>query len=66
MAYADYQHCAVCDAKTFYDANIDWESQNVRINGRGGWPESVVSLCIACSETHEIIVAPRNRPGGRP
>jgi len=24
MAYGDYQHCAVCDAKTFYDADIKY------------------------------------------
>jgi hypothetical protein len=55
MAYGDYQHCAVCDAKTFYDANIDWESQNVCLDDYGA-PESVVSLCSDCSKTHKIVV----------
>jgi hypothetical protein len=25
MAYADYRHCDICDAKTFYDANLDYD-----------------------------------------
>jgi hypothetical protein len=30
MAGADYQHCSVCYAKAFYDANIDWSETNAR------------------------------------
>lgn len=26
MAMADYYSCDLCGAKTFYDANLDWES----------------------------------------
>lgn len=53
MAYADYTHCAVCDAKAFYDANVDWESQN---------SGEVAALCLACSKTHEVKVLPREKP----
>ena len=53
MAYADYTHCAVCDAKAFYDANVDWECQN---------SGEVQALCLACFKTHEVKVVPREHP----
>lgn len=27
MAYADYRHCDVCDAKAFYDAGLDYDTK---------------------------------------
>lgn len=29
MAYADYLHCPICDIKTVYDANIEYENMRV-------------------------------------
>jgi hypothetical protein len=57
MAYADYRLCDVCEEKTFYDANLDYDRDNgphglVRL---GDWKV----LCIECAKTHEIIVKPR-------
>lgn len=34
MAGGCYQHCANCGEKSFYDANIDWESQ---YTGKDEW-----------------------------
>lgn len=45
MAYVDFQHCAVCDRKTFYDANINWDWQNVG---------QVLSLCRECAKKFEV------------
>ena len=52
MAYVDYTHCGVCDRKVFYDASVDYDYQT------GDW----TALCIACSETHELVV--RNKETG--
>lgn len=50
MAYGDYQHCCICDAKAFYDADIDWSVQNC------AWGTGLRVLCRGCEKTHEIIV----------
>lgn len=53
MAYCDYFHCHLCDAKAFYDASIDWNN----------YPEiAVVALCGECSKTHEITVKKKDTP----
>jgi len=61
MAYCDYIHCAVCDAKAFYDAYIDWDCQNVPVLEGCGDPTGVgvLALCKACAETHELVVRPK-------
>lgn len=45
VALVDYHHCEVCDCKTFYDAEVEY-NDNI-----------VVSLCGDCKKTHKIIVA---------
>lgn len=73
MAYVDYYHCAVCDGKAFYDAEIDWQYQYVAKSPPHEWNHelckppyrhgvSVVVLCEDCWRTHEIKVAPRPAP----
>lgn len=47
MAYADYWHCAICDAKAFYDANVDWGSAR---------SADVVTLCGECAKNHRIVI----------
>lgn len=68
MAFCDYHACDNCgDAKTFYDANMDfgydasgalvyggWEEGEVRVGGHRAY-----SLCPACLETHEIVIRKR-------
>ena len=49
MAYADYMHCAVCDTKVHYDAEVDYEYHECL----------PVVLCDDCLKTHEIIVRKR-------
>lgn len=63
MAAADYMHCAICDGKAFYDAEIDWEHQHVA-HDDAGYPISVTALCDECFKTHEIVVRPRALRGG--
>lgn len=50
VAFIDYQHCAVCGAKTFYDANIDWAVQRV---------VEVASLCDTCAPRFTLRVVTR-------
>ena len=57
MSYGDYQHCKVCDGRTFYDSDVCWE--NARVAFKDGNPASVVSLCEECFVTHEIVVRKR-------
>jgi hypothetical protein len=59
MAYGDYQHCAKCDAKSFYDANVNWEAQNVQNDGYAPEPDGVMSLCKDCYKTHMLVVVER-------
>jgi hypothetical protein len=70
MAYVDYWHCAVCDGKAFYDADISWEYQYVGKSPQGEYNGplnnppyrhgcSVVALCEDCWKTHEIKVVKR-------
>ena len=53
MAYSDYQHCWVCDAKTFYDAEVSWEYQYCEL-------VDVVSLCKDCAKKYKIKVVSRD------
>lgn len=60
MALSDYRLCSVCNRKTYYDANLDWESE-------GDWPPNLPAncyaleaLCSECVHTHEIVV--REKP----
>jgi len=63
MAGAEYYGCDVCGAKTFYDAELDYESHmcGVPANPDTGipWPSGVgymVVLCPACAETHAVKI----------
>lgn len=64
MAYADYRHCDLCDRKTFYDANLDYDEGAIdrpafrragvaipgglALHNLGDW----AVLCDECSKTH--------------
>lgn len=63
MAYADYYLCDLCECKTFYDSNLDFDDdlQNPGTghpwpNGNVGW---MVVLCRDCASTHKVIVTPK-------
>lgn len=56
MAAADYRLCDVCEAKCFYDANLDYDFKQYTETGLfnlGGW--SVI--CRDCAKTHSTFVA---------
>ena len=50
MAYCDYLHCAVCDVKSIYDGDVNYDSANAG---------DIVILCKTCIKTAEIIVRDR-------
>ena len=50
MAYCDYIHCAVCNSKTIYDAEVNYDYSD---------GQELISLCAECNKKYEIVV--RNR-----
>ena len=54
MAYRDYLHCDVCDTKSIYDANIDYD--NVDLG-------DISVLCGECSKTYKICL--KRKKSGR-
>lgn len=69
MSYCDYRHCDACDAKAFYDANLNYEQPAPEGESIRGWPETKldslgdwVVLCRECAKTHEckiVVKEPR-------
>lgn len=58
MAYADYRHCDVCDAKAFYDSNLDYdfkEHPDTGLHNVGEWKV----LCRDCAATHIVVILPK-------
>jgi hypothetical protein len=60
MALADYRLCDCCEAKTFYDANLDYV---VPINTHPEWPNMVPAglgswavICIDCSQKYRVAI----------
>jgi len=53
MAYADYLHCAVCDRKAIYDADLDYDSAS---NPEYGGLYDIAAICHKCAETHSIKI----------
>jgi len=65
MAGCDYYSCDVCGRKTFYDAEVQYESWDGKRNENPvthhPWPVGVGAmavLCDECAKTHAITVAP--------
>lgn len=63
MAYADYYHCDHCDAKAFYDAELNYDLSDV--NPKTGGPKldyvgDMKVLCDQCSEEYEVVVRRRD------
>lgn len=57
MAAADYKLCDVCNGKSFYDANVDYEEPEPPKyewlpRGVGDW----AVLCETCAETHVAVI----------
>jgi len=60
MAAADYRLCDVCEAKTFYDANLDYDFRDPDrrphgLHRLGDW----AVICKECAKTHECKVVKR-------
>lgn len=65
MAAGDYRACDVCDAKTFYDANIEdlrytstWDSSKEYED----WVIGLGTLCTQCTKTHEVLIVDKSNP----
>lgn len=55
MALADYRLCDVCQRKTFYDSNLDYDFDRypeMGLSEVGDWKV----ICPTCATTHAIIV----------
>ena len=64
MAMADYRLCDVCDCKTFYDAELQYDFKRhpgLGLYRLGAW----AVLCTDCAKTHtiEIIKSPAKAGG---
>lgn len=62
MAVADYWLCDRCGGKAFYDAGLDYSTPGLRRPDRRLLPQGCGDarvLCVPCSETHEVVVRPR-------
>lgn len=56
MAGADYDHCAVCACKTFYDAEVNYVDADLHQHA---------SLCKDCGRKWKLVVMAREQ-GDRP
>ena len=65
MAGADYYGCDVCHAKTFYDAELDYQDWRVGFanenpDTKHPWPAGnvgwMVVLCKKCAESHDVVI----------
>lgn len=71
MAASDYYLCDICEEKTFYDANVNYDSwgNGLQLNPKTGhaWPDGDIGnmavICKDCSKTHEIIIQIRKKSG---
>jgi len=52
MAYCDYLHCVVCDTKTLYDAEVNYEAAT----GENGRLFDIATICKECAKTNSIQV----------
>ena len=65
MAAADYWLCDICERKTFYDANLDWdyarELESYRDDGRliPAHTGDMMAICIECAKTHRVVIKPK-------
>lgn len=53
MAYSDYTHCAKCDSKVFYDANVNYSDNT------GSW----YALCKECTNSYELVLQDKKTKG---
>lgn len=69
MARADYWLCDVCDGKSFYDANLDWDHAREKKSERPDDHRMIpvgagdmAAICVECAKTHRVIVERRTNP----
>ena len=62
MALADYWLCDVCSAKTFYDAELNYDKGDIRREDPRQMPYGagdIACICRKCAETHVVVVMQR-------
>jgi len=47
MAYSEYLHCSVCDNKTIYDGEVDYNYSEAA---------DILVLCSDCFDTHNLVL----------
>lgn len=55
MAAADYQLCNLCNQKTYYDSDLNFdfaENPNFGLHNVG----DMAVICIKCAETHAVRI----------
>jgi hypothetical protein len=62
MAGADYRSCDVCGGKAFYDANLNYDFENInpktgdpKLDYLGDW----AVICIECAKKYECVIVER-------
>lgn len=67
MAASDYWLCDVCEAKTFYDANLDYGDREYLRRGDSRMlpvgAGDMACICRKCAEKHEVSWRPIARVG---
>ncbi len=57
MASADYCLCKVCGRKSFYDANLYFDTDNTNRDGEfiPDYCGDYAGLCTKCGKTHKLV-----------
>lgn len=56
MAGGDYYSCDKCDAKTFYDAALDYHEDSETFDEYLPGVGSMRVICNKCSITHKVVI----------
>ena len=67
MATADYYLCDLCDAKTFYDAELMYDYGLKNPLTSHPWPNGVgamMVICVNCAKEHELKVIKKEVKNG--
>lgn len=61
MALSDYYLCDVCESKTFYDANLDYEYDEKTKRNKLPRVGVICVLCEECAEKFNIVIVKKTQ-----